>query len=1408
MLFSVLNREIERRLDSFKAELFSSAEEWLGYGLSYSSVSPSLMRHLEVRDLRIFNKDTGQDLLYINKLRIFYSFTKFFGTDPVSAVKEISIENTTVNYEPDNQLTPEFLNKLISGNEELSNLPSINISGKNLSLYIETDGTEIYLEKLFFNIIPDKNEYTFKIHGKAAAFLEDEYQGMKNIDTEFSASGIFDHELTRADTSITLKNLRSELFKSNQISFQVKWRDTSVSIRKIQDRAPYNLFINLNTKTKTAEMEFTSENFIPSNHFSLDSQLTSIGPWLNVGFSGRISLELSIETKTLTYDTNIMLKIPTNELVPLPVEADLMATGDLNKIQISRLNVISRRGEAFFIGEVDFTRDLPLPSGSMKLKNIEVQDKNISGMFYLNRQNRYFTIHSPWIMVDELNLENTEIRLIGDLDNVDVFLETSTSDVAWNNSLFFEGNFTMGEEPFFQLLIESFSFPVEPVANLFLEPGQKKISEELKNFTLDTQGFFSTDLEKFSFNASRFELINRETPEEHLSLTVSGNNNGLSFRSLDFMYEGVELSGEGSTSWTLEDQLQFSTRLLFEETPYLVEGTWEPGISLQFQGDYELMGTIVFQESASYFSVEAADFPIPYKDKLYHIDLDSRGDFKSITNWHLLVNEIFISDIPLDPEKERVGTVALSGRFSPLEGQIYKIEYEDDYAPLEGNGEFIYSIAERSSPFKGWIQLFNPDSEESYSIDFEAGESILSGNLAVNDFPLARFGETSMKGFLSGEIGIGGTPDSPEIEIEAGLREGRYNEVPVQFTTKGSMFKDEIVLERLNLAYLNQGVEINSGIYLLKQGKLSLNGAFSGALKENPVSADLQLNINLPVLDEDVTIIDLPYLDWEGNLLVEEIYIFDQKKDSWNMEIFKGERRITFNGGPEQAISGYYDLDSGFNITAAQPLPMNFSISGTLGDGMIEAELDNILMSFDTIEKYFKIPGFTLMSGEARGALLVTGPINDPDLFGALDVSNLTAKLGIMQEPLTLNKTTIKAYQKTLTIENLIVKATEGEAILNCEFILDHLTPFSYKIDLETIYNRDPYLEFIFPNLLIEGYARGIMLMEGDLNVFKVSGDIEVSSGQITLDPDTEKGSSSMEIQVDLGITIGNNNTFYWPSPKFPILKAYAEGGSHLLFNSDSVKGVFSLKGSVGVKGGEIFYFRRNFYLQDGILVFNENQDRFDPSLDARAVIREVDKNGELVKIYLIADKTSLLNFSPRFESDPLRTNQEIVTMLGSNLFNSDESEVLLEDAILLTSDVVSQFGFFQGLEDSVKTNLGLDVFSLRSQIVPNLILERFLPSETEINDTSFARYLDNTTLFIGKYLGRDLFLQSVIQMDYYGNTVDDLYFYPDFNIDTEITLEWKSPVALIEFSLYPDFFDTSDSLLTSSLRLSWSFSF
>lgn len=49
-----LQREYQERIDTLQENLVERLESFIGFRVEYGSVSPSLLRYIEVRDLRIF----------------------------------------------------------------------------------------------------------------------------------------------------------------------------------------------------------------------------------------------------------------------------------------------------------------------------------------------------------------------------------------------------------------------------------------------------------------------------------------------------------------------------------------------------------------------------------------------------------------------------------------------------------------------------------------------------------------------------------------------------------------------------------------------------------------------------------------------------------------------------------------------------------------------------------------------------------------------------------------------------------------------------------------------------------------------------------------------------------------------------------------------------------------------------------------------------------------------------------------------------------------------------------------------------------------------------------------------------------------------------------------------------------
>ena len=102
---------------------------------------------------------------------------------------------------------------------------------------------------------------------------------------------------------------------------------------------------------------------------------------------------------------------------------------------------------------------------------------------------------------------------------------------------------------------------------------------------------------------------------------------------------------------------------------------------------------------------------------------------------------------------------------------------------------------------------------------------------------------------------------------------------------------------------------------------------------------------------------------------------------------------------------------------------------------------------------------------------------------------------------------------------------------------------------------------------------------------------------------------------------------------------------------------------------------------------------------------------------------------------------QNVITQLGGD-------EIRLSSAIAMTGGIVlNQFGFFRSFEEAVKDIFRLDLFSIRTQMLENLLVEGIFGPDAQEGSTvtTLSRYLDNTTLFLGKYLNDDIFIEAIL---------------------------------------------------------------
>jgi hypothetical protein len=178
--------------------------------------------------------------------------------------------------------------------------------------------------------------------------------------------------------------------------------------------------------------------------------------------------------------------------------------------------------------------------------------------------------------------------------------------------------------------------------------------------------------------------------------------------------------------------------------------------------------------------------------------------------------------------------------------------------------------------------------------------------------------------------------------------------------------------------------------------------------------------------------------------------------------------------------------------------------------------------------------------------------------------------------------------------------------------------------------------------------------------------------------------------------------------------------------------------------------------------------------------------------------------FSPRFLSEPGKSDIEIIALLGGPIQKQFAESGFGYSALLLSSDFVSQFGIVRPFEQSVRDVLGLDQFSIRTRVIQNVVLDRVLGIENasaEFESGSPGSYFNNTTIAFGKYIGNDLFLEALVRF----------YVGAELGLQTDIliSIEWPTPFFNLEWTVSPSLEGLEDILLrNNTLTFSWLFSY
>jgi len=1424
----LLDSQLDRKMGLLKEEAVNLLEKKLGREITYQSISPSILGFLAVRDLKIYSSALeGSVLLRVNRLKIKYNILKLiFKRDIAGSLSEIQISNS--NFDFDAQRDREFLEllrDLTTGEKEEGQTIALKLSGRSINVRFRSGKREFRLSKLFFTLAAKKDYLKLTFRCFAEVNIGSDVNKGLRITSRVKLNGKLDPALSWADMSVRIYSLNTPDFTLGRQTFQLTYQEKILEIRKIQDRAPIDLWLIFDVEQRQLVFKFNSDKFTPASMLQFTDRLDYFNRFLNSSLTATGSIEYNLENGKVSYFLDLQMYLQ-DGILPGEIGGEINLVTHLNGneriIYLKPLMLHSRLGSIEFFGNILLQN--MYPAGFLHLINVRtLSGESLNAALQVVRGSRSLTINGHKLTVGSNHFSEFELELKPLLNSIIFDLTANLANSIKDNSIKSHGELIIKPEFSLQSNISVKNIPIFTVYQLFFKgfsipPPLKRIAAKL---SLTTDLTLATDFKEVTLVSDAFHLEDSHNQDNSIDLTFKADSRGIAVPDFRICWSDYEVQGDFFSEKELSGINIIKSTLQVEEIPYSFEAIHIPEKWLEIKGSYNLKaflnlaegfhpGSALIELGSRSLGISMDRLPIPLKrqNQVMYCNLDLQGVVTSSGRVYLEPSTLELFDLPLGESRENKLKIAFALQGDRLE--LEQIVYDDAISILQGRGSCkVISAADIS----GIIRLQGASGAESYTLKIGLDQGVLNSALTFNQAPLYRFGHFIISGELTGDILFTGTLRFPEAAGKLSLSEARLNTDPISFDLDFKYTPASFSLQSFNLAYLKHRFLDGSGVFDLIDGDFNYGSSYRAVHFKKRVDLDLDFRGKVEAPTEQFDLASLFERNFSSRLTLTNIAVEKEPHEDWILDFITKNRKLHIDGGPEDTIHALVSKDGSFELQLLEPLPIQGIVEGIISDRDIEAlftvsHLDMGVINLLTGNEIIKF-----IAGSAKGRLRISGPFNDPDYLGQLSASDTVIYFAL--SPSVTDKTNglLVFRGKSFTLEPVSTKA--GGALVSAEgiFYIDHWLPNAFELSFDVSGRAfdDPrlktppglWIKYRFGPVLTDGFARGRLDLLVSPQTARLQGDILIDSCRIAVDQSRTEEAVEIPISVDLNLKTGKRVEFFWPSINFPVIRTYAKQGRLMTVSTDRERNDFSLAGKIEIRGGEIFYFDRSFYLKEGNITFVESYEEFDPRIKALAEIRERDQNNEEIKIYLQVDNR-LSQFSPRFFSEPSRPDTEILSLIGGSIANRFQESGFGVSAVYLTSDVVSQFGILRPFEHAVRDVLKLDLFTIRTQLVQNVLIDKILGGKTIGN---VVNPLDNTTLSLGKYLGTDLFLEMVVRFQAANVTESGLYAESGVQTEGEINFEWATPFFLLEWSFAPK--HPEDLFITdNSLGLRWSYSY
>ena len=735
-------------------------------------------------------------------------------------------------------------------------------------------------------------------------------------------------------------------------------------------------------------------------------------------------------------------------------------------------------------------------------------------------------------------------------------------------------------------------------------------------------------------------------------------------------------------------------------------------------------------------------------------------------------------------------------------------------------------------------QFRNADASPcALSIALRYTDKIVDAKAAINEFPLSQLlgadvsgtvkgtleakGELNLAMFELGKLNVGALP---LITLNLDLVDAFYKKTPLDGTLNGRLVNGVLELSVPGIEYAGTSIDNVQLTTSLLDGKLGLKGRLRTSLGQTPVEASLVLDglLHTPEGIANSTF-DISKYSAEFNGKLQNIRYGETLTDTW---AFSGKYEagdFSFVGG-QDAMSVSLNKDGSFEAKLGGSMPIAAAIRGQLSKESIDARVDDISLNLSTLNPFFSGQDFAIEAGVMQGSLTVSGTVANPTLNGSLYLKDGVFRTGLGQfgkiGPFNFS---INIADNLIVVPDSFVPLGKGGINLSAQANFEQWALIDPKIKVKTLegselqvtsslgpVNLDKVLakldlDLSFENGLLS-VGGNVQLLEGQVytNLQALAGiNTTSTSATVSVPESPNVASEPLQFHADVALTFGKKLELYFPDRNIPVLHGFLAPSSKLQFGYDSESQYYTLDGQVDFRSGYFFYYLRNFFIRSASIYFNEDSTRFNPLFSIEAELRESSGSYGLVKVALSADRTPFDNMHFRLSSQPAMTEAQLTSFISGGVLstNTDRSLNLVETAIA-SSEFLPQLRFLSSFEQNIQRALGLDILLLRTTFIQRWLMDITKPVGIPLATDPLAHYLNQTSLFMGKYITDSAFL--------YGNFIfreNPLVSSSRLRLDSEFGIELETPFGLMNWSILPTY-QNGKLDIGQQLSLSWRYAY